>query len=122
MLRVSNTNKHIILTIISLSLIIFGVGCFFAKDVKTYFLGLFLGTLFSILKIILLEKTLEKSINMNPEKAVNYTRLHYSLRYLLTGAVLIIAAKNPNLSLIGVILGILILRPALFIISFKIKK
>lgn len=120
-ISISSVNKKIILTMISLSFISLGIGSFFVNNFYSYFLGLFAGTVFSILKLLLLEKTLQKSINMPPKKAVNYVNLHYSLRYFLTAIFLFICIKRQDISIIGSVIGLIIIRPAIYVVKFVFK-
>ena len=119
-MKISNTSKQIIIIMIALFLIIFGVSVFFINDTKSFFIGLIFGTIFSILKLILIEKTLNKALDMTGKKAANYIRIHYTLRYFLTFAVLLIAVYK-GFNIIGVIIGILLPLPAIYIAKFKNK-
>ena len=119
-MKISNTSKQIIIMMIALFLIIFGVSVFFINDTKSFFIGLSFGTIFSILKLILIEKTLNKALDMTGKKAANYIRIHYTLRYFLTFAVLLIAVYK-DFNIIGVIIGILLPLPAIYIAKFKNK-
>ncbi len=119
-MKISNTSKQIIIMIIALFFIIFGISTFFIDNIKSFFIGFSFGTIFSILKLILIEKTLIKALDMPGKKASNYIRVHYTLRYFLTFAVLLIAVYK-NFNIIGVILGILLLLPATYITKFKNK-
>ena len=116
-MKISDTSKQIIVTTIALFCIIFGIATFIVSDVKSFLIGL----AFSILKLILLEKTLNKAMDMTGAKAVNYTRIHYTLRYFLTFIVLLIAVFR-DFNIIGVIIGILLTVPAIYIVNFKNKK
>ena len=123
MIKISNTTKQIIFMMFALSLIFFGIGSFFVENILAFFLGFLLGTGFSILKLILLEKTIARAMEMPQEKAVNYTRLHYTLRYILTGAVLLVAVfRKEQIDLIAVIIGLIILRPAIYLVALKEKR
>ena len=113
-MKISDTSKQIIVTTIALFCIIFGIATFIVSDVKSFLIGLAFGTIFSILKLILLEKTLNKAMDMTGAKAVNYTRIHYTLRYFLTFIVLLIAVFR-DFNIIGVIIGILLTVPAIYI-------
>ena len=87
-MKISNTSKQIIIMIIALFFIIFGISTFFIDNIKSFFIGFSFGTIFSILKLILIEKTLIKALVMPGKMAPNYIRVHYTLRYFLTFAVL----------------------------------
>lgn len=115
---ISDTANQIILIILALFLIVTGVGTMLVQNQEAFIMGLVFGTIFSIIKMVLLEKTLEKAVEMSTEKAVNYTRIHYVLRYFLTFAV-IFTATMRKMDLIGVAIGILLSTPAVYIMQFK---
>ena len=71
------------------------------------FLGLIFGTIISVLNIILLAKSIEKSVTMPANKAQIYTTSTYLLRMFIVAIVLIASVKVPNLSLIGVVIGLI---------------
>lgn len=119
-MKLSDTLKQIILTTIALFFIVAGFGTFIAKDIKSFLIGLLFGTIFSILKVILLEKTLNKAMDMTSQKAINYTRIHYTLRYFLTFVVLLVAVYR-GFNLYGVIIGVVLTIPAVYIVNFKNK-
>lgn len=120
-MKISDTSKQIIVTTIALFFIVFGIATFVVSNVKSFLIGLTFGTVFSILKLILLEKTLSKAMDMTGSKAINYTRIHYTLRYFLTFIVLLIAVFR-DFHIIGVIIGVLLTIPAIYIVNFKNKK
>lgn len=120
-MKISSTSKQIIITTLALFFIVIGVSTFFVKDIKSFLIGLVFGTMFSILKLILLEKTLNKALDMSEQKAINYTRLHYTLRYFLT-FIVFLAAVYKGLNIIGVMIGVILTVPAVYIVNLKIKK
>nr|WP_317357445.1 ATP synthase subunit I [uncultured Tyzzerella sp.] len=119
-MKISDTLKQIIITMIALALIVCGISVFFVNDIKSFLIGIAFGTVFSVLKLMLIEKTLSKAMDMSGQKAVNYTRVHYTLRYFLTFAVLLVAAYR-DFNIIAVIIGILLPSPAVYIVKFKNK-
>lgn len=122
-MKISNTCKQLIIIMVSLSFICLGIGLFITKNVKGLFLGYLLGTIFSSLKLILLEKTLERAVAMPKEKSVSYTRLHYCFRYFLTIIVIVVAGiSKGEISLVGVLVSLILLRPAIFIVRLKDKQ
>ncbi|MBR1738087.1 MAG: ATP synthase subunit I [Firmicutes bacterium] len=114
-MNISITCKRIIFLTAAFGLIFFGIGVFLTDNALFFAKGIIFGTVFSILKVILLEKTLKKAVNMGQANAQNYTRLHYSLRYFLTGVVVVVAALVKSISLLGVVLGLAAMTPAVFI-------
>lgn len=123
MIKISKTTSQIIVMMIALSLLCLGISVFFVKDIIMFLIGLLFGSIFSILKIILLEKTLNKAIDMEKSKAINYTRFNYVLRYFLTFLVLIIAVyRRDIMDLFGVIIGLILTRPAIYFVNLINKK
>ena len=66
-------------------------------------------------KIMLLEKAVNRSVDMPPADAQNYMRLNYMSRYFLTGIVVFVALVSDWISLLGVVLGLFAFTPATFI-------
>lgn len=128
MFNISDTGKSIIKIIAALALIALGVGVFVTqvwfKETTpfVYAKGLLFGTIIAVMKLILLDRTLSKSVNMPPARAQNYVRLHYTLRYFLTAVVLVVAALNSSVNLVGVIIGLVLLRPAIYIVNMSQNK
>lgn len=120
-MKLSYTCKKIILVMTAISLTALGIGSIFTNDLLSYTKGILFGTLFAILKVILLERTINKSVDMPSHNAQNYARLHYTLRYFLTGVVLAIGALEPSISFIGVVIPILTLQPAVYIVNTMYK-
>ena len=128
MLDSLDTRKKLIKIMLAFSLISLGAGIiitqiWFPTQTFKFVYGIFFGTIFSVLKLILLEKTLSKSVQFSQGKAQNYVRLHYTLRYFLTGVVLAVAALKGGISaVIGVIVSLFSLRPAVYIVNRQYKK
>ncbi len=120
-MKISSTSKQIIITTIALFFIVTGISIFFVKNTIPFIVGLIFGTIFSILKLILLEKTLNKALDMSGQKAINYTRIHYTLRYFLTFIVLLVAIYK-GFNVFGVIIGVVLTIPSIYIVNFKLKK
>ena len=95
-------------------IISFIIGMFFANDIYAYGKGLALGGIFTILKLKLMEVTISKAVVKDPKAAQSYASIHYALRYILTILVLVVAALEPSINLIGVIIGVLSLKIAAF--------
>ncbi|MEG1284386.1 MAG: ATP synthase subunit I [Romboutsia sp.] len=85
---------------------------------KTMLLGLIFGSIIALLNFRLLALTIEKAVDMPVSKAQIYTSFRYILRMTIVGVVLIVSAKAPHLSIIGVALGLL--SPKFVILSKKL--
>lgn len=130
MFKFSETYKKVALIQLGLCLIVFVAGALvlpldgrvtIVGTFGSYALGIGLGYVFSCIKLYMLEKNLEKSVDMDKEGAASYTRLMYMARYFLTLVVLGAAAVIPEISLLGMFFGIVLLQPAA-LIAGRIEK
>ena len=86
-----------------------------------YALGLFLGSAISAGKALLMERTLNKSLDMEKKAAENYARLMFLGRYFLTAILLVLAAVF--LSLWGAVIGLVTLQISAYLVRlFKPKE
>lgn len=89
---------------------------FFVVDNKTaYIFGVLIGMTVTIAKIFMMEDSFRKAMNKPPQAATNYIRAHYFLRYLITFIALFIGVYTPSIHFIGLIIGLLSLKPAAYI-------
>lgn len=105
-----------------LGVIAFGVGAFFVNNILYYAFGIGLGTVISIARMILLERALNKSVDMSPVDAQNYVRLQYSMRMFGVIAVALIAIKVQQIDIVGFVIGILLVQPSVYIMGLFEKK
>ena len=91
------------------------IGSFFAKSIPRYAAGIILGTVMSAARLVMLERTLQKSVDMPPENAESYVRMQYGVRMLLIVSVSFIALKTGFVSIVGLIIGLLPVQPAAYI-------
>lgn len=103
------------------SLIIYIVGMLIVNDKQAWTTGLLFGLIFAILKYKLMEKTIKRSLQMPEAKAQRYASVQYMIRYLLTGVVLVIAALEPSIDLLGVFLGLFSMKAAAYM-QLAVKK
>lgn len=82
---------------------------------KEWLTGLAFGSLFGMLNFKLLAVTLEKSVHKRPDKAQKYVMSQYCIRYILTAIVLFIGFKADYMEIIAVIIGILVIKMAVFV-------
>ena len=87
-----------------------------------YTIGLVAGTLLSMLKVVLMEKSIGRSFDMEGGSAKNYAALQAILRYLLTIVVLLGVVFFPGVfGLFGVIIGILSLQAAAYVTGYLMR-
>jgi len=79
--------------------------------------GALLGSSLSLLKVVMLDRAVASVITQDKEKAGNRLLAQHFIRYLLTGAVLIIAALVPFINIWGTAAGILSMQVAVFFIK-----
>jgi hypothetical protein len=102
------------IVMIGFSLIVYTIGVVFVSDVFSWTKGVLFGLLFSLLKFKLMEMTFNKAVTMSEARAKNYATMHYILRYVLTGIVLLIAALEPGIHILGVFAGLISMKAAAY--------
>ncbi len=83
--------------------------------------GIFLGYVFTVLKLFLMERILISSLKKEPSKAASYVKLHYFFRFLLTFLILLIAFVDKGINEYVVVVLFLLLKPAAYIYGLKTK-
>lgn len=86
-----------------------------------FVLGVLLGSAVSVAKVLLLERVVDRAVAMEKKAAPGYVRLQYLLRFSLTGAVLVLAALVPAVSLWGAAAGVVSYQIAAYAIRFTKK-
>ena len=118
----SYTTKRVLKIMLILEIIVLGVGMVFTKYPLYYALGVVLGTAVSSMQLILMEKTFNRSVDMSPADAQNYARLHYMLRMAVVAVIVVIAIKVRFIDILGFVLGILPMAPAVYIHGLIFKE
>jgi len=91
------------------------VGLFVFENKMAYTLGLLLGGATSISKIFLMENTFKKAVTKPAHEATRLVRAQYMLRYVISFLVLFIGVYTPLIDLIGIAIGLLVLKPSAYI-------
>ena len=102
-------------------IVLFGIGAIF-MDPLSWGLGCLLGGVFTIIRLKMMEISVEKSVHMDENKAVRYARAQYIVRYLLSGVVLAAAALVPWIDPISTVLAMLMLKLATYVQGILDKK
>jgi hypothetical protein len=85
--------------------------------------GIGIGCIHSVAKIILLEKSISKTLNLEKQNATNMERLHYMGRYFLTAAVFaVVILLRQYFGIIGAVVGVLSLQLSAYAASFILNK
>jgi len=83
----------------------------------SFALGVVLTSALNVVKIIMLERSVRVTIDMdNPDRGKNYIRLQYLLRYFITAAILVVAGFTPFISVWGAIAGIFTLQISILVV------
>lgn len=114
--------KRLILQMLGISILIGIIGLFFVNEPLIWIKGLAFGTIFSILRLRLMDLTIKKAIKMSALKAKRYTTSQYFIRYVLTAVILFVAAVEPSISLLGTIIGLFTIKASVYLTLITDKK
>lgn len=116
--KMSDTCKRLSAVIAVLGLVALIVGLFFAGNKIYWIVGIVLGTAVSLVKVYMLEKTLNRAVDMDPKNANNYTRANYTMRLVVSVVIVVLACVVEQVNVIGVLIGLLLVQPAAYITNF----
>lgn len=103
--------------------IIVGLISFFISKEPIYvILGVAFGSIIAILNFRLLALTMEKAVELPPGKAQAYIAIRYLIRMFIVAAVVFVSVKNPNINVIGTILGLISTQIVIFTKKLLISK
>ena len=103
--------------------IVIGLASFLiSKEPIHMILGVVFGSIIAILNFRLLAISMEKSVDLSPGKAQAYTGIRYMVRMFIVAAVVFISVKNPNINVIGTILGLISTQIVIYIKKLVISK
>lgn len=94
--------------------LIFIVGCFFT-DPLVWGKGVLFGGLFTIIRLRLMDLSVRKAVMKDPGKASGYFTRQYIIRYIMSIAVLAVAALEPSISLYGTMAAMITLKLATYV-------
>lgn len=123
-MKLSDLAKRMIITIliIVLACVLGSVLYYRSLDFLPFLFGAILGSLVSIVRVFLLERAVDKAVEMEKKQAGNYVTIQHLLRLLLSGLALVLGAIVPQINLWGVVAGILAFQLALYNLKFTSKK
>ena len=85
--------------------------------------GILIGTALSMFRFLSLEKSVSRSLDMEPEKGKNYAHIKYLMRMGVTIIVFFVVAINhPTINLFGVAYGAVSMQVSAYICAFLIRK
>lgn len=91
----------------------------FRNDFFPLFFGLLLGGLINIAFFYVLYKNIIVAIDKTEEKAKRYITMNYTIRYIISGIVLFVAAKSDYLNVFTCLLGLYTIKLALYLNNLK---
>ena len=110
-MTMSEIGKKMLPAIVLCVFVIMAVGLVFAILQKIQFLpvalGAVLGAALSVAKVIMIDRTVKKVATMEAGAVGNFVRIQHFLRFVLTAAVLVVAAVVPFINLYSAAAGIL---------------
>ncbi len=114
---VKTRNSLMIITVV-LGIICMAAGFLFTESIIMWTVGIALGVLICVFRVLSMTKSLERASEMAPENAKNYARAQYMLRYVITLAIAVFACYKGFADPIGLIVGLVLLQPAVYIYNF----
>lgn len=123
LMKLTNLAKRMIITILIIALIcVLGSVIYYRSlGFLPFLIGAVLGSAVSIVKVFLLERAVNKALELEQKKAGQYVSVQHWLRMLLSGVVLFLGAVVPWINLWGVVAGILAFQIATFSVKFTSK-
>ncbi len=123
-MKLSDLAKRMSITILVISIIcILGSVIYYRSlEFLPFMFGVFLGSIVSVFKVLLLERAVDKALSMEEKHAGNYVSLQHLFRLFISGAVLMLGALVSQISLWGVAAGILAFQLAVYNVKFASKK
>lgn len=125
MKKLSPTARRLIVCVATLQLLFLIVGLpviLFVYPFATplpYILGLAAGGVFSAVKVWMMQRSFEKTVEMSADKADNYGKLQFLLRYLFTAVFLVaVFLLRRWINPVGAVLGIFALQLSSYITTF----
>ena len=125
MLNILDISKRIIITLMALMFFAVLVSFFIFQNMQDYLFfasGIVVGTAFAAIKLILIDKAVNKSVGMDKEQAFAYIGGQFLLRFIVTGAVLFALARVSNFLLFGAAAGLFFLQLSVYIVNIFFKE
>jgi len=118
-MKLSPASGKMIMFIGITALVFMAGGAVFYRSLEAvaFSLGVILTSALNAGKVIMLERTVKKAIDMDdPKTGKNYVRTQFLLRYVLTAAILVVAGLTPFISVWGALFGIFTLQISVIIV------
>lgn len=121
-IKVQQEVKEITKGICIYTIIIGIISLIISKQPIQVILGVVFGSIIAILNFRLLAIAIEKSIDLSPGRAQVFTGIRYLIRMFIVVVVVLISVKNPNIHVIGTILGLVSTQVVIFIKKMIISR
>lgn len=108
-------NGILLLTLLSL---VIAVLVYRSLAVLPFVYGLLMAVAVSLVKVLLLERAVNRALTMEKNKAGLYVSVQHLLRLALSAVPLLIAALVPAINLWGAVVGIFTYQLSLYILKF----
>ena len=120
-MKVSELPRRVIIVILIVALVALAASVIYYRSTEflPFMYGLLIGTATSVLKVLLLERAVNKTLSMDKKKVGGYVSLQHLLRLGISGAALAIGALVDGSNLWGVVAGVLAYQLAWYIARAK---
>lgn len=106
--------KMLMIGTVVVGIIFIILGLIFYPHKLAWAKGVIFGTIFTALKLALIKRTVMRAIEMSKSDATKHTIGQYTIRYTLTGVVLVVAMLEPSIDAIGVFMGLFTMKIAIY--------
>lgn len=105
-------------------LVLMAIGLIFHTNKYAWVKGVTFGTIFTAIKLVLINRTANKVVDMNRSDATRHTMGQYTIRYLLTGGVLLISILDSSIDMWAVFFSLFTTKIAIYVLLMmgKINK
>lgn len=93
------------------------------ESVSQYALGLLTGCLVSAVRIVLMDKSINRVVDMEEKKAKNYNQMQFLIRYyIVIGYAVLLVVLQQYLGVFGGVLGLLCMQLSAYAANFVLNK
>lgn len=121
-IKVQQEVKEVTKGICIYAIVIGLVSFLISKEPIHIILGVVFGSVIAILNFRLLAIAIEKSIYLSPGRAQVFAGMRYLIRFFIVAVVVFTSVKNPNINVIGTILGLTSTQVVIFIKKIIISR
>lgn len=116
--------ERLMIGTVVIGIIFLVIGLIFHQNPLAWTKGIVFGTVFTALKLALIKRTVLRAIEMSKSDATKHTIGQYTIRYALTGLVLVVGLLEPSIDFIGVFAGLFTMKIAIYVLLIfgKISK